>query len=76
VASATQFDAFAVDPAILKGAKAETVHAFRMAMLLNGIDTMRQSGLLSSAHTASDVERTVTAFDQALTELQNERLIG
>jgi glutamate-1-semialdehyde 2,1-aminomutase len=76
VASAKQFDAFAVDPAILKGAKTETVHAFRMAMLLNGVDTMRQSGLLSSAHTASDVERTVTAFDQALTELQNEHLIG
>lgn len=74
--SARQFDALAVDPAALKGAKAETVHAFRMAMLLNGVDTMRQGGLLSSAHSVADVARTVDAFDRALTALEHEKIIG
>jgi glutamate-1-semialdehyde aminotransferase len=76
VSSARQFDALTVDPAALKGAKTETVHAFRMAMLLNGVDTMRQSGLLSCAHTGADVERTLDAFDKALTTLADEKIIG
>jgi glutamate-1-semialdehyde 2,1-aminomutase len=75
-ASARQFDALAVDPAVLKGVKTETVHAFRMAMLLNGIDTMRQSGLLSCAHDTADVERTLDAFGKALTALADEKIIG
>jgi glutamate-1-semialdehyde 2,1-aminomutase len=76
VASARQFDALTVDPAALKGAKTETVHAFRMAMLLSGIDTMRQSGLLSSVHSAADVERTLEAFGNALTALEEDHFIG
>ena len=76
VSSARQFDALTADPVALKGAKTETVHAFRMAMLLNGIDTMRQSGLLSCAHTAGDVERTLDAFDKALHTLEDEHIIG
>ena len=76
MALARRFDALAVDPVVLKGAKAETVHAFRMAMLLNGIDTMRQSGLLSCVHDGADVERTLDAFDKALTALADEKIIG
>ena len=76
VSSARQFDALTADPVALKGAKTETVHAFRMAMLLNGIDTIRQSGLLSCAHTAGDVERTLDAFDKALHTLEDEHIIG
>jgi glutamate-1-semialdehyde 2,1-aminomutase len=74
--SARGFDALTVDPAALKGVKAEVVHAFRMAMLLNGVDTMRQSGLLSSAHSAADVDRTLEAFDRALTALEAEHIVG
>ena len=44
--------------------------------LLNGIDTMRQSGLLSCAHTTGDVERTLDAFDKALHTLEDEHIIG
>jgi glutamate-1-semialdehyde 2,1-aminomutase len=76
VASARAFDASAVDPALLKGAKADQVHAFRMAMLLNGVDSMRQSGFLSVAHTRADVAQTIEAFDRALALLQEERVIG
>lgn len=75
-ASARRFDPLAVDAALLKGARVEVVHAFRMAMLLHGVDTMRQSGLLSSAHSAADVEQTLEAFDRTLALLAEGRLIG
>jgi glutamate-1-semialdehyde aminotransferase len=47
-----------------------------MAMLLHGVDTMRQSGLLSCAHTSDDADRTLDAFGKALTALKDEKLIG
>jgi glutamate-1-semialdehyde 2,1-aminomutase len=74
--SARQFDALAVDPARLKGARPEVVHGFRQAMLLNGVDTMRESGFLSSVHTSLDVEQTIEAFDRSLTQLTADRLVG
>jgi glutamate-1-semialdehyde 2,1-aminomutase len=76
VSSARQFDALSADAAALKGARSETVHAFRMAMLLNGVDTMRQGGLLSSAHSAADVDRTLDAFGRALSILKEEKILG
>jgi glutamate-1-semialdehyde aminotransferase len=74
--SARTFDALAVDPARLKGARPELVHAFRQAMLMNGVDSMRESGFLSSAHTSLDVEHTIEAFDRSLTALTADRLLG
>ena len=76
VASAARFDPLAVDPAVLKGAKVEVVHAFRIAMLLAGVDTMRETGFTSSAHTGLDVELTIDAFDKALSRLEADRLVG
>lgn len=49
----------AEQPAALK-------HAFRCALLLQGIDWFGWSGMTSAAHTAEDLDQTVTAFDQAL----------
>jgi glutamate-1-semialdehyde 2,1-aminomutase len=71
-----KFDPLEVSPSVLKGAKAELVHAFRLGMLVNGVDTMRESGFLSSAHTTLDVERTIEAFDRTLMLLEDERLVG
>jgi glutamate-1-semialdehyde 2,1-aminomutase len=42
------------------------VHAFRVAMLLNGVDLPGLSGMTTSAHTEVDIERTVQAVDGAL----------
>jgi glutamate-1-semialdehyde 2,1-aminomutase len=74
--SARRFDALAIDPARLKGARPEVVHGFRQAMLLNGVDTMRESGFLSSVHTSLDVEQTIEAFDRSLTQLTADQLVG
>jgi glutamate-1-semialdehyde 2,1-aminomutase len=74
--SARTFDALTVDPARLKGARPELVQAFRQAMLMNGVDSMRESGFLSSAHTSLDVEHTIEAFDRSLTALTADRLLG
>ncbi len=70
------FDPFAVDPARLKGPRQELVHAFRVGMLLNGVDTMRASGLVASAHTPADVEQTIEAFDKTLGLLKEARLVA
>ncbi len=76
IASARRFDPLKVEPARLKEMKQELVHAFRLGMLLHGVDTMRASGLLSSAHTPADVEHTLDAFDKTLALLKEERLVG
>jgi glutamate-1-semialdehyde 2,1-aminomutase len=46
------------------------VHAFRQAMLLSGVDLPGLSGMTTSAHTDSDIDRTVEAVSQALDLLQ------
>jgi glutamate-1-semialdehyde 2,1-aminomutase len=50
------------------------IHAFRCAMLLNGIDLPGLNGMTSAAHSASDVERTVQAVSGALDLLREEGL--
>jgi glutamate-1-semialdehyde 2,1-aminomutase len=47
----------------------------RRAMLVQGIDLMGTGGMLSLAHTAADVEKTVTAFGHALAALAHEGVL-
>jgi glutamate-1-semialdehyde 2,1-aminomutase len=44
--------------------------ALRRALLFHGVDLLGSTGMLSSAHTADDLEQTVDAFDQAVRSLQ------
>lgn len=44
-------------------------HAFRSALLLNGVDWFGWSGMTSAAHTADDLDQTVDAFDHTLSIL-------
>jgi glutamate-1-semialdehyde 2,1-aminomutase len=41
-------------------------HAFRAALLVNGVDWFGWSGMTSAAHSSEDIDQTVRAFDQAL----------
>lgn len=41
-------------------------HAFRCALLLNGLDFFGWRAMLSSAHTEQDIEQTCRSFEQAL----------
>lgn len=75
-ARARRFDPLAVEPARLKGARQEVVHAFRVGMLLHGVDPMRASGFVASAHTPADVGRTIEAFDKTLGLLKQERVVA
>jgi glutamate-1-semialdehyde 2,1-aminomutase len=50
-------------------------HAFRCALLLGGVDWMGWSGSTSSAHTAEDVDRTVSAFAGAIDLLRGDGLL-
>lgn len=54
----------AEQPAALK-------HAFRGALLLNGVDWFGWSGMTSAAHTAEDLNQTIHAFDRCLSLLNS-----
>jgi glutamate-1-semialdehyde 2,1-aminomutase len=57
----------------LKGMPAELVHRIRAGFLLHGVDIVGwPGGLVSSAHTAEDVRRTVEAFEATFGALAAE----
>ncbi len=47
-------------------------HRFRMAMQVGGVDFNGASMIVSAVHSDADVARTVEAFDQAITLLQDD----
>jgi len=64
------------DHAKLKtGGSPELAKGFRLGMLLNGIDISPSIGMTSSAHSAEDVEKTVDAFDNTITQMKKEKII-
>jgi glutamate-1-semialdehyde 2,1-aminomutase len=48
----------------------------RQAMLLNGVDLMRGAGFTSSVHNASDVARTLEAFECSITRLRDDGILA
>src|SRR5262249_38502984 len=51
------------------------VHAFRLAMLVHGVDLPGLAAILTAAHTEAEVEQTVQAVDGAISLLQQEGLL-
>jgi glutamate-1-semialdehyde 2,1-aminomutase len=64
----------ACDTTRLLGARG-AAGALRKAMLLEGVDLMRSSGLICAAHTDGDITSAVAAFDRALGRLQTEGVL-
>jgi glutamate-1-semialdehyde 2,1-aminomutase len=64
----------ACDTTKLMGARG-AAGALRKAMLLEGVDLMRSSGLTCAAHTEQDIASAVAAFDRAIGRLQAEGLV-
>lgn len=50
-------------------------HAFRCALLLNGVDFFGWRAMLSGTHTPSDVQRTISAFSGAIDLLRQDGLL-
>jgi glutamate-1-semialdehyde 2,1-aminomutase len=48
----------------------------RKAMLLEGVDLMRQDGFVASAHTDQDIDATAAAMERALSRLKREGLVA
>jgi glutamate-1-semialdehyde 2,1-aminomutase len=48
--------------------------AFRMALLLNGVDFFGWKAMTSAAHSDEDIQQTVTAFDHMIDRLRDEGL--
>jgi glutamate-1-semialdehyde 2,1-aminomutase len=53
----------------------ELSHAFRCALLLGGVDWMGWGGSTSSAHGDDDIDRTVSAFSNAIDLLRDDGLV-
>ncbi len=64
------------DPAALKSARSgPKAEALRRCMLVHGADLQGAGGMLSAAHTASEVGRGAEIFDQALEDLADSGLL-
>ena len=50
-------------------------HAFRQAMLLNGVDIPALGGWLMAAHSAEDIDRTVEAVERGIKMLKAEEMV-
>ncbi len=50
-------------------------YAFRCALLVGGVDWMGWGAMTSAAHTEADLDRTVTAFDNAIDLLRADGLV-
>jgi glutamate-1-semialdehyde 2,1-aminomutase len=68
-------EAFRYDYRQLKRGDPTLQHAFRVAMILNGVDLPAGTAMTSAVHTEADVEATVKAFDRALELLHTQRLL-
>src|SRR3972149_1918683 len=63
-------------PEVLKmGAEKNLARLFQLSMLTEGVDIFHLGGLVSSAHTDEDVERTVKAFEITIERLRREGVL-
>ena len=63
-------------PEVLKmGAEKNLARLFQLSMLCEGVDVFHLGGLVSSAHTDEDVERTVKAFEITIERLRREGVL-
>ncbi len=53
----------------------KSVHAFRMGMLLNGVDLPGLAGMTTCEHTDADVEKTVAAVEKTVEMMTAEGLV-
>lgn len=64
------------DPARLKeGGDPKLDRAFRLGMLLRGIDISSSIAMTSSAHSMEDVDKTASAFDATIAQMKKEKVI-
>ncbi len=66
-----------VAPERLKGGSdAKYDHALYQGMLLNGVDLFHGGGLISSVHTAEDVDKTIEAFRATVVRMRDEGMFN
>ena len=65
-----------VSPAELKSSGSVPLSGqLKLGMLLEGVDLFTNGGLLSIAHTDSDADATIAAFDRVLQRFVNDGLV-
>ncbi|MFP6723670.1 MAG: aspartate aminotransferase family protein [Candidatus Poribacteria bacterium] len=74
---AVDFDAYQCHYRRLKGASnPDLVKTLRCGLLLNGIDMTSGGGMTTAVHTETDIQQTISAFDQTIQEMKLEDLIN
>lgn len=58
-----------------QGMAPEIALSLKQGLLNEGVDLMRTSAMLSSAHTEADIEKTLQAFEATLAQMQAEGLL-
>lgn len=65
-----------IPPEILKmGGDKNLTRLLQLSMLVEGVDLFHLGGLVSSAHTNEDVEKTIKAFEVAISRLKKEGVL-
>ncbi len=63
-------------PEVLKtGGEKNLTRLFQLSMLVEGVDLFHLGGLVSSAHTEEDVEKTIRAFEVSIQRLRKEGVL-
>lgn len=66
-----------IDPLTLKAGSRNGLNVpIGQAMLLNGVDLFGGGGMISIAHSAADIDTTISAFDTTMTRLGDEGLLN
>jgi glutamate-1-semialdehyde aminotransferase len=60
---------------VILGGPAKVGRALRGAMLTQGVDLMRSSGIVSAAHAEDDAAQTVAAFEKTLDLLIADQIL-
>jgi glutamate-1-semialdehyde 2,1-aminomutase len=60
---------------IRPGLTAQLQEALKLGMLNHGVDLLGRTAIVSSAHTSSDIERTVAAFEATVQDMAAEGLV-
>jgi glutamate-1-semialdehyde 2,1-aminomutase len=57
------------------GISRERLESLKRGMLNCGVDLMRNGGLVSAVHTEEDIQATLAAFEETLTDMRREELV-
>jgi glutamate-1-semialdehyde aminotransferase len=59
-----------------RGVSVQLETPLKQALLNHGVDLMGSGGMVSAAHGSAEINATIEAFDEAISDLRNEGLLN